>query len=109
MHSGWLKTRRASDANLVSLLMVELHPGESEAIALALELKADRLLIDERDGRNMARQLGLPLTGALGVLLRAKRDGQVKTLKPEIAALKTKARFFISPTLEASLLAKAGE
>jgi predicted nucleic acid-binding protein len=55
MRSGQLKSRAASDANLVSLLMVELHAGEAEAIALALELKADHLLIDEREGRSLAR------------------------------------------------------
>src|SRR6266849_277754 len=65
---GWLKLRAASDAALISLLLVELHPGEAEAIALALEMKADHLLIDEREGRTMARQLGLSLTGVLGVL-----------------------------------------
>ncbi len=59
---GWLKSRPASDAALVSLLTLELHPGEAEAIALALEMKAEYLLIDEREGRALARQLGLPIT-----------------------------------------------
>src|ERR1700733_4747424 len=59
---GWLKSRAASDLALVNLLMVELHPGEAEAIALALELKADRLLIDEREGRTLARPLGFSFT-----------------------------------------------
>ena len=48
-----------ANTKLVSLLMLELHRGEAEAIALPLETKADHLLIDERDGRLMARQLGL--------------------------------------------------
>jgi predicted nucleic acid-binding protein len=61
--AGWLKTRPATNAALISLLMVELHAGEAEAIALALEMKADRLLLDERDGRAMARHFGLPTTG----------------------------------------------
>ena len=61
--TGWLKTRTASNASLISLLRVDLHQGEAEAIALALEVKANRLLIDERDGRTWARQLGLALTG----------------------------------------------
>jgi predicted nucleic acid-binding protein len=107
--AGWLKSRPATDSNLISLLMVELHKGEAEAIALALELKADRLLIDEREGRAMARQLGLKLTGVLGVLLRAKRMNRITTIKPEIEALRAKAHFFISPTLEAAILKKAGE
>ena len=39
----------------------------------------------------MARQLGLPLTGALGVLLRAKKMRRIKALKPELEALKRRA------------------
>ncbi len=108
-HAGWLKSRAVSDAALVSLLTVELHPGEAEAIALALEMKAGRLLIDEREGRSMARQLGLALTGVLGVLLRAKKKGQIKAVKPEIDALRSRARFFIAPGLEAAILKEARE
>lgn len=108
-HQGWLKSRPASDATLVKLLMVELHPGEAEAIALALEKKVEYLLIDEREGRILARQLGLHLTGVLGVLLRAKKKGRITAVKPEIDALKSKARFFIAPELEAAILREAEE
>ena len=106
---GWLKPRSATDANLISLLLVELHRGEAEAIALALEMKAERLLVDEKEGRTMARQLGLPPTGVLGVLLRAKKAKQIKAIKPEIEKLKSKARFFIAPALETAILQQAGE
>ena len=106
---GWLKLRATTDAALVSLLTVELHLGEAEAIALALEMKADRLLMDEREGRAMARQLGLELTGVLGILLRAKKKGQIKAIRPEIDALRSNARFFIAPTLEATILKEAKE
>jgi len=107
--AGWIKTRPVTNVNLVTLLMGELHQGEAEAIALGLEMKADRLLIDEREGRAMARQLGLPLTGVLGVLLRAKKMKRLTAIKPEIEKLKTKARFFIAPALESSVLKAAGE
>src|SRR5439155_21237245 len=50
--AGWLKTKHASDSNLIALLMVQLHSGEAEAIARAVEFKADRLLIDEKEGAN---------------------------------------------------------
>jgi predicted nucleic acid-binding protein len=107
--AGWLKMRAASDVALVNLLMVELHPGEAEAIALALEMKAGRLLIDEREGRTMARQLGLGLTGVLGVLLKAKKMGKIAAVKPEIVNLKTNARFFVAAALEAAIIASAEE
>ena len=103
-----MKTRPATNAALISLLMVELHAGEAKAIALAPEMKADRLLLDERDRRAMARHFGLLTTGALGVLLRAKKT-RIKAIKPEIVALKSKAGFFIAPALEAAILIKAGE
>jgi predicted nucleic acid-binding protein len=107
--AGWLKTRPATNTALISLLMVELHAGEAEAIALALEMKTDRLLLDERDGRAMARHLGLPTTGVLGVLLRAKKTGRISAIKPEIVTLRRKAGFFIAPALEAAILTEAGE
>ena len=106
---GWLKLRPASDANLIRLLTVQLHQGEAEAIALAVEMRPNRLLIDEREGRAMARQLGLRMTGVLGILLRGKQMGHVKAVKPEMEALRTKARFFIASDLETAILAKAGE
>ncbi len=109
LRTGWLRVRGASDAGLVSLLNADLHPGEAEAIALAVEMKPDRLLTDEREGRSKARQLGLPLTGVLGVLLRAKKQGRITAVKAEIDSLRTKARFFIAPSLEAAILAQAGE
>ena len=109
IQDGWLKTRMASNASLVSLLMAEIHLGEAEAIALALEMKAARVLIDERDGRLRARQLGLQVTGVLGILLRAKMTGRLQAVRPEIQALRTEAHFFVAPALEAAILAQAGE
>src|SRR5437667_4787459 len=107
--AGWLKAQAASNADLISLLSVELHQGEAEAIALALEMKADRLVIDEKEGRALARQVGLRMTGVLGVLLRAKKIGRIKAIKPELEALRTKARFFVASALETAILAEAGE
>jgi len=49
--------------------------GEAEAISLALELKADLLLADDRKARRLARNRGLAITGAVGVLeLAAARN-----------------------------------
>jgi predicted nucleic acid-binding protein len=52
---------------------------------------------------------GLRATGVLGVLLRAKNKGQIQAVKPEVEALRTQARFFISSRLEEKVLGIAGE
>jgi predicted nucleic acid-binding protein len=54
---------------------MNLDPGESEAIALAVEIRADLLIVDERAGRNTAAALGLNCMGTLGVLALASRRG----------------------------------
>ena len=85
---------------MARLLATTLDPGEAEAIALALEMSADLILMDERDGRSAAERAGLPVTGVLGVLLRAKNEGQIQLIKPEVDALRTRARFFLSARLQ---------
>ncbi len=94
---------------LVKILSLQLHLGEAEAIALASERQAGILLIDEQEGRRVATEIGLKVTGVLGALLRAKELGQINAIRPEILALRAKARFFISPKLEARVLAAAHE
>jgi uncharacterized protein len=105
----WIRVASAKDTRLKSMLLNQLHRGEAEAIALAADLKADLILIDEQEGRGLAEQAGLTVTGTLGVLLRAKRSGHISAVKPEIQALRVKARFFLSAALEASVLASTGE
>lgn len=70
---AWVEVRQAN----VSLFspLTEIHDGEHEAIALALELKADALLIDDRDGRREAKRAGLFIIPTLAALeLAAKKD-----------------------------------
>jgi predicted nucleic acid-binding protein len=109
MRDGWITTADPKNQVLLNLLLPSLHRGEAEAIALAVDLKADTILIDEHEGRLLASQAGLSVTGVLGVLLRAKGEGAISAVQPEIRALRVKARFFISQTLEARVLDLAGE
>ena len=64
--------------------MEELDLGESEAIVLAIELKADYLIIDEYKGRAIADKKGVKIVGLLGVLIAAKRIGHLQAVKPLI-------------------------
>jgi len=105
----WIQIRTPQDSGLLRLLSLQLHRGEAEAIALANDLNADFVLIDEQEGRQLASRTGLAVAGVLGVLLRAKRTGEIAAVKPEMENLRTKAHFFVSRQLEMRILAAAGE
>lgn len=105
----WIHVAAPKQTGLRSMLLQQLHKGEAEAIALASDMRAGLLLIDELEGRALATQAGLTVTGTLGILLKAKRCGNLQAIRPEIEALREKARFFLANSLEASVLAAAGE
>lgn len=107
----WVVVRTAQNVVLISELRNErlLDRGESEAIALALELGAEELLIDERLGRREAARLGISMTGVLGVLLIAKRRGLIPAVRPVIDELITVAKFRVSSQLYVEVLTAANE
>jgi len=86
-----------------------LNQGEIMALALAVERRIRDVLIDERAARRVAEELGLRVSGLLGVLLAAKRRRLIPALAPLIDQLQGRARFWIDPALRAQLLANAGE
>lgn len=86
-----------------------MGPGEAEAIVLAQELAADILLIDERKARKTALQLGLPVTGILGVLLEAKKAGLVPAIKPILDQTEVVVAFRLKRSLYDAALRAAGE
>jgi uncharacterized protein len=106
---SWIKTRSATDLVFVNTLRAELDPGEAEAIALAVELNADRLLIDERLGRTAAIGVGLKITGVLGILVAAKQNKLIEDVKPLVDALIEEVGFWIDSQLYAEVLRSVGE
>jgi predicted nucleic acid-binding protein len=60
---------------------LKLDRGESEAIVLAKNINADLIIIDERKARRIAKDVGLKVTGTLGILVEAKQQGLIKELK----------------------------
>jgi predicted nucleic acid-binding protein len=107
--AGWLQVATASNRPLVTQLETTLDAGEAEAIALAVERKPSLLLIDERDGRQVARTLDVPFTGTLGVLLRAKALGHAPAIKPLLTELVQQHNFRLHPDLVQKVLVEAGE
>lgn len=109
MKAGWLHAKDVEDQVLVRVLQRDLDRGESEAIALAVQVKADWTLLDEREGRRVAKSLGLKVVGALGILLRARREGKLPSLRRAMEELQQEAGFRIGADLFAQLLRENGE
>ncbi len=109
---SWIETQAVADAQRVTDLQTSqenIDLGEAEAIILAVELKADLLLMDERRGRALATSYGLSVTGLLGVLLQAKRNRLITTVKPLMAQLIEQVDFRDSSQLYTTILQSAGE
>jgi uncharacterized protein len=106
---SWLTVASASDRTQVEALGRRLDAGEAEAIALAVEYRADLLHMDERRGRHIALEAGISVIGLLGVAAHAKQTGLIDAAKPVLDALIQTARFWIGPQLYAEVLAAVGE
>jgi len=106
---GWIEIRPVESQHLSKLLSVRLHDGESEAIAREVETNASWILLDEWEARAAAQRMNLKITGILGVLLRAKKKGDIVLPEPVMKQLRREAHFFIAPALERHLLELAGE
>lgn len=105
----WLTVASPSNADVVTALLASgLHRGEAEAIALAVERRAERLLIDERQGRLTAEGMGVPVIGSIGILVAAKARGEVERIAPLLADLRTSG-LWMSDALVSRVLASVGE
>ena len=80
-----------------------------EAIALAEELHADHHLIDERKGRRLAQQQGVPVMGLLGVVLLAKRKGLIASARNLLNHLDQDAGVYLTEELKNAALKAVGE
>lgn len=90
------------------ILEASLDKGESSAIALCLEKTDPLLIIDDLKGRKFAENLGLKITGTLGILILAKRQNLISSVKPVLEKVK-KTDFRFSKNLEKKLLKLSGE
>ncbi len=90
------------------LLEFRLDLGEASALALALEYENCLLIIDDNKGRKEAKQLGIAITGTVGVLIIAKHKGHISSIGPFIKAIE-KTDFRISKKILNDALGRCGE
>jgi predicted nucleic acid-binding protein len=102
--------RQQSAANIAAAIRAaNLDSGETAALALALEIRADALLVDERRGHQVAVQLGIKTIGVLGILLQAKSSGFIPQLRPLLETLERDAQFWIASAMRQRVLGLAAE
>ena len=104
---AWLDVRPLATP-LPAVLVAHLDVGEASAIALALEMGIGLVALDERRGRIVARDLGIGVTGSLGLLLRAKRLGLIDAVAPRVTTMRRKG-IWLSDALVRRVLAEAQE
>ena len=106
----WAKNKviPVKNPSMITALSMNLDAGESEALALYWETKADFLLIDEKRGRIIALRNGIKTVGTIGILLSAKQKGLITSVKPFLELLMNNG-FRISDTLYHQILERTGE
>ena len=108
INSKWINVQTITNIDDRKLYKARLHAGEVEVMILAEEINADLLIIDDNTAKKTAKFLGMTVTGTLGVLLRAKREGYIEKIKPLINALISDG-LFISDTIIRYVLEESGE
>ena len=105
----WCEIHCLEDHALLPAVTMRVDIGEAEAICLALELKADAILLDDRKGKREAEARGLLCLSLPAVLLEAKRQGWIPSLKEALACLAQRGHYRLKSTVVEALLRQAGE
>ncbi len=101
--------REALNKVFIEKLNKHLDLGEAEAIALAKELNADLLLIDEKLGKQYAEVEHITCKGVVGILIEAKLKGLIPQIKPLLDDLVNNLKFRLSDKIYKLALQKANE
>ncbi len=107
-NSKKIEVLNVKDTNFITALNETLDRGESEAIALAVELGMQTILIDEKQARLIARRYELKPLGTIGILIWAKRNKIIKNLKEKMDQLMIEG-FRVSKDVYFNALKKVNE
>lgn len=103
----WINIVEIKDKQAVKYF-IDLDIGEAEAIVLATEVNADLIILDEKLGRFHAKHAELKVTGTIGILIKAKKQGLIEKLSPLLKEL-TDKDVWISDNLKKEILKQVGE
>ena len=104
----WVEILSVKSKDTQRLLEMQIDKGESSAIALALEISDSLLILDDIKARKVATQLGLSITGTLGIIIKAKLEGIIPSVIPILNKIK-QTDFRLSNEVESQVLKAAME
>lgn len=99
----WIKIRQPKNQAKVDALSLILDKGEASSIALSLESPDSILIIDEKKGRRVAQELGVTISGTLGVILKAKDNHLIDSIENIVEKLED-VGFYILPKLKEKII-----
>jgi len=92
----WIKQQKVKNALAVRAFKVNLGAGESEAIALASEIKADFLILDDYKARQTAEELSLEVIGTVALLHKAEEKGLIDNMQTVLQDLRNAGFYFLT-------------
>ena len=105
---SWIEIRQLQQEIPAAVIHADVELGESEAISLALEVRASQLIVDDLQARRLATSLGLSIIGTTGLLLAAKQKGLISAVRQPLDDL-LELGFHLHPNLYRDAIARAGE
>jgi predicted nucleic acid-binding protein len=90
-------------------LLIHLHIGEAEALCLCIENNAQLCLLDDKDARIIARLNNIPVSGTLGVLIKAKKMGVIESVKELMDRLRTDHHYWVNDAMYNKVLSLSNE
>lgn len=104
----WVIIENVTDRYRQRILELQIDRGESSAIALAMEIQNCTLILDDFKARKIAKNLGLSYTGTIGIIIKAKLNGIIPSIRPFIEKIK-ETDFRISAEIELQAFKEAKE
>ena len=104
----WIRVDKIKNQMAKTMYKTQLHDGEVEVMILAKEVAADVVIIDDANAKKHAKYLGLPVTGTLGVLIKAKQKGYINELRPMLQRM-VESGIYLSQSLIELCLKQVGE
>ena len=105
---AWIVIKHVANRAQLAVLEMTVDLGEASTIALALEMPGTLMILDDLKARKLATHLHLPFTGLLGMLVKAKQQGILASVRAVITQLQT-VNFRISADMEREILRLAHE